>query len=158
MVEERCVANMLDPAWKGIHLKAKSKYDVTKQLIKERWQHLEGVDQREREQGSKAPLSPTSKLLREVGGMTQEDLGGGVGAELLRFEVLPRLDKDGDRLMWWKIHEASLPMLSMIVKEIFAIPASSSKSERLFSIGTQVRTVLVHYSTVRYNVVQYIIC
>ena len=158
LVEERCVANMLDPAWKGIHLKAKSKYDVTKQLIKLRWEHLEGEDQREREQESKAPLSPTSKLLREVGGMTQEDLGGGVGAELLRFEVLPRLDKDGDRLMWWKIHEASLPMLSMIVKEIFAIPASSSKSERLFSIGTQVRTVLVHYSTVRYNVVQYIIC
>ena len=89
--------------------------------------------------------------------MTKEDLGGGLGAELLRFEVLPRLDKDGDRLMWWKIHEASLPMLSMIVKEIFAIPASSSKSERLFSIGTQVRTVLVHYSTVRYNVQYHVV-
>ena len=139
MVEERRVANLLDPAWKGIHLQAKSKYDGTKQLMKQRWEHLEGEDQRETVQESKAPLSPTSKLLREAGGMTKEDLGGGLAAELLRFEALPRLDKDGDRLIWWKIHEASLPMLSMIVKEIFAIPASSSKSERLFSIGTRVQ-------------------
>ena len=63
MVEERCVANMLEPAWKGIHLKAKSKYDVTKQLIKQSWEHLEGEDQREQEQESKAPLSPTPKLV-----------------------------------------------------------------------------------------------
>ena len=81
---------------------------------------------------------PLSKLLRDAGVMLDVGLGGGLAAELLRFESLPRLEKDGDRLLWWKIHEASLPMLAMIVKEIFVIPASSSKSERLFSIGTQV--------------------
>ena len=76
------------------------------------------------------PLFLTSKLLRDAGVMPGVGLGGGLAAELLRFESLPRLEKDGDRLLWWS---ASLPMLAislfMIVKEIFTIPASSSTSE-----------------------------
>ena len=86
-------------------------------------------------------MSPTSKLLRDAGGVVPGEGCGGEGslsAELLRFMALPRLSKGGDCLLWWKIHESSLPMLAKIVKEIFAIPASSSKSERVFSIGTKV--------------------
>ena len=128
MVEERCVANLLDPVWKGVHLKVKSKFETTKELIKRRWAYL--VDKNhgraDQEPSVAVPLSPTTKLLREAGVMPDVGLGGGLAAELLRFESLPRLEKDGDRLLWWS---ASLPMLAislfMIVKEIFIIQASS---------------------------------
>ena len=132
--------NFWDRVWKGVHLKVKSKFETTKELIKRRWAYLveKNHGRADQEPSLVVPLSPTSKLLRDAGVMPDVGLGGGLAAELLRFESLPRLEKDGDRLLWWKIHEASLPMLAMIVKEIFVIPASSSKSERLFSIGTQV--------------------
>ena len=104
MVEERCVANLLDPAWKGVHLKVKSKFETTKELIKRRWAYL--VDKNhgraDQEPSVAVPLSPTSKLLREAGVMPDVGLGGGLAAELLRFESLPRLEKDGDCLLWWR--------------------------------------------------------
>ena len=144
MVEERCVANLLDPHLKGVHLTAAGKFNNTKELVKTRWSHLEEarvVEVHEADGGTpKPPLSPTSKLLKDAGGLVEEEgTGGGrLSVELHRFEALPRLSKEGDPLLWWKIHETSLPMLAKIVKEIFAIPASSSKSERVFSIGTKV--------------------
>ena len=156
-VEERCVANLLDPSLKGVHLIAANKFTSTKELVKTRWSHLEemrvmqdgqgqGQEQEVQEVGGGRPLSPTSKLLKETGALVEEESIGGrkLAAELLSFEGLPRLSKDGNPLLWWKEHENSLPMLSSIVKEIFAIPASSSKSERVFSIGTKV--------------IQYILC
>ena len=86
------------------------------------------------------PLSPTSKHLNETGALVEEESTDGrkLAAELLSFEGLPRLSKTGDPLLWWRVHETSLPMLASIVKDIFAIPAFSSKSERVFSIGSKV--------------------
>ena len=149
MVEERCVANLLDPALKGVHLVAANKFQSTKELVKTRWSHLEemrvGQDGQEQEQEVQEvvggrPLSPTSKLLKETGAIVEDESIGGrkLAAELHSFEGLPRLSKAGDPLLWWKEHKNSLPMLASIVKEILAIPASSSKSERVFSIGTKV--------------------
>ena len=40
MVEERCVANLLDPTLKGVHLVAANKFQSTKELVKTRWSHL----------------------------------------------------------------------------------------------------------------------
>ena len=147
MVEERCVANLLDPTLKGVHLVAANKFQSTKELVKTRWSHLEemrvgqdGQGQEQEVQVQEVPLSPTSKLLRENGAMAVDEAIAGrkLSAELVCFEGLPRLSKAGDPLLWWKEHENSLPMLASIVKEILAIPASSSKSERVFSIGTKV--------------------
>ena len=149
MVEERCVANLLDPTLKGVHLVAANKFQSTKELVKTRWSHLEemrvgqdgqGQEQEVQEVVGGRPLSPTSKLLKENGAMGVDEsiAGRKLSAELVCFEGLPRLSKAGDPLLWWKEHENSLPMLASIVKEILAIPASSSKSERVFSIGTKV--------------------
>ena len=41
---------------------------------------------------------------------------------------------------WWRQHEAVLPLLASLAKRILAIPASSSKSERVFSTGGNIVT------------------
>ena len=38
-------------------------------------------------------------------------------------------------LSWWKNFDKLLPLLSKVAKKVFSIPASSSKSERVFSCG-----------------------
>ena len=38
-------------------------------------------------------------------------------------------------LNWWRKHEKVLPLLSKVAKKVLSIPASSSKSERVFSCG-----------------------
>ena len=39
-------------------------------------------------------------------------------------------------LGWWKDHEVVLPILSKVAKKVLTVPASSAKSERVFSTGT----------------------
>ena len=48
--------------------------------------------------------------------------------------------KDVDILQWWKKHESVLPLLAKIAKRVLAIPASSAKSERVFSTGGNIVT------------------
>ena len=43
-------------------------------------------------------------------------------------------------MKWWKVHEESLPLLSNLARKYLAIPASSTKSERVFSAGGNVVT------------------
>jgi len=38
-------------------------------------------------------------------------------------------------LNWWRRFDKLLPLLSKVAKRVFSIPASSSKSERVFSCG-----------------------
>lgn len=144
-VEERAVGNYIDPCWKGIHLNKHLVLLSTKQMIKERWSHLEGQPIRAiRGEQAGAPLSPNSLLLQEVGGLDEQsnmDSSDMLAKEMVRFEALPRLPIGGDCLTWWKQHAESLPLLSKIAREILCIPAASSKSERVFSIGTQVLEV-----------------
>ena len=53
---------------------------------------------------------------------------------------MEELGTKGDRLMWWKKHEVSMPLLSKIAKQIIGIPCSSSMSEQVFSTGAMIVT------------------
>ena len=53
--------------------------------------------------------------------------------EVKQFESLPEASKDDDILKWWKFYSEGLPILSSVARAILAIPASSAKSERVFS-------------------------
>ena len=44
-------------------------------------------------------------------------------------------------LAWWKLHCKILPILANIARSVLAIPASSAKSERVFSTGGNIVTV-----------------
>ena len=45
----------------------------------------------------------------------------------------PRLQKK--LTVWWKCHEHVLPLLAKLAKGVLTVPASSAKSECLFSTG-----------------------
>ena len=60
--------------------------------------------------------------------------------EMEKFEVFSMASKDVDILQWWKKHESVLPLLARIAKRVLAIPASSAKSERVFSTGGNIVT------------------
>ena len=51
------------------------------------------------------------------------------------------MDKS-DLLKWWLHHKKRFPILAEVVREVFAIPASSATSERVFSVGTQVKCII----------------
>ena len=85
-VEERNVANYLDPWLKGVHLVAQHKFEPTKALIIKRWAHLEGdVVENVQLTNMSLPMSPTSKLLMDVGGLVDDPLDvGRIASELRR--------------------------------------------------------------------------
>ena len=54
---------------------------------------------------------------------------------MVRYESFSVPPKDVNILKWWKEHEKVLPLLAKLAKKVLTIPASSSKSERVFSAG-----------------------
>ena len=79
-------------------------------------------------------LSPTSKLIHnnrrtEVGVLSE------LQQEIKRYELCMNPGRDADVLAFWKLFAADLPNLARIARIVLAIPASSSKSERVFSTG-----------------------
>ena len=81
-------------------------------------------------------LSPTAKLRLEMDAIEPPNVTtSNVRAEMEVVEKIEIAPKGSDVLKWWKNHERSLPLLSKFAKKILAIPASSSKSERVFSTG-----------------------
>ena len=86
-------------------------------------------------------LSPTSKLLQRS--KIARYAGRGLSKmkqEMVTYESFSFASRNADVLAWWKTHETHLPILSKIAKKILAIPASSAKSERVFSTGGLVVT------------------
>ena len=91
-------------------------------------------------------LSPNSRLIRRhMAKMQNARTRFGVDQnkirkEMDRYESFSIPSKTISTLDWWKQHEGVLPLLSSLAKRILAIPASSSKSERVFSTGGNIVT------------------
>ena len=51
------------------------------------------------------------------------------------YEALPDAAANVDQLRWWQAHQEQFPLLSYLVRVVFAVPAASSKSERVFSVA-----------------------
>ena len=90
-----------------------------------------------------APLSLTSQLRKQMRARQHRTQTGDqmesrllpIDKELRRFESFSIAPKDVDILSWWKNHENVLPLLSQVARKVLTIPASSAKSERVFSCG-----------------------
>jgi hypothetical protein len=106
------------------------------------------------EVGGEADEDPTAKLLRarrisgenSIAISKQEQ----IKKEMNMYEKndgvvkLEGLETNGDRLKWWKKYEDALPRLSKLAMRFLGIPCSSSKSERVFSIGAMMVTKKRH--------------
>ena len=55
--------------------------------------------------------------------------------ECSSYEALPDAPADVDQLRWWQHHQEQFPLLSYLARVVFAVPAASSKSERVFSVA-----------------------
>ena len=135
---ERCAANYFDPRWKGAHLRLTNKLQITKLEMEMKYLGNRGAQEVEVELPNPS-LSPTSKLIfnsqRE-----SVDRSTPFQQEQRRYEDLPNPGRNADVMAFWKLHEEPLPLLSRMARIVLAIPAASSKSERVFSTGGLVVT------------------
>ena len=53
--------------------------------------------------------------------------------EMEKYELFSLQSKECNVLQWWKQHENVLPLLARLARRVLVIPASSAKSERVFS-------------------------
>ena len=63
-----------------------------------------------------------------------------VESELNRYEQEELLDLDSDPLLWWKTHQVQYPSLSQLLKQLWSLPATSVRSEEIFSSAGNVLT------------------
>ncbi|KZV38725.1 hypothetical protein F511_19523 [Dorcoceras hygrometricum] len=105
--------------------------------------------------------SQSMQLERDGGGSGVSSAGGGLCDELfddvdaqneeeklleisnevdkyLADEIEKRSNQHFNLLEWWKGNENRYPIISMIAKDIFAIPSSTVASEAAFSLGKRV--------------------
>ena len=147
---QRRMANYLDPKFRGAHLDQYEKLESTKQEIENKIKSYEelGEESVREEVGTNdnADLSPNSKLIRRHMAKIQNartHFGvnqNKIRKEMDRYESFSIPGKNVSTLDWWKQHEAVIPLLASLAKRILAIPASSSKSERVFSTGGNIVT------------------
>ena len=81
-----------------------------------------------------ASLSPTSKLLFNSQREEQVRVSG-LEQEMRRYEASGNPGRNVDVLDFWKQNQDVFPLLAKMARIVLAIPASSAKSERVFSTG-----------------------
>ena len=87
-------------------------------------------------------LSPNSKLREKMRERMQRGRAGRnterespVRMEMHRYENLSLSNKHVNILQWWRSHEGTFPNLAKVAKKVLSVPASSAKSESIFSTG-----------------------
>ena len=140
-------ANYLNPLYKGIHLVDEEKLEDVKEAMEEEWKR-EIVVEEESLAGANGgdeniELSPTSKLRLKLGTRIEYKRRKHTSAfrkETERYETFSTPTKNVSTLNWWKKVAPTLPILANFARSVLAIPASSAKSERVFSKGGNIVT------------------
>ena len=161
-----CMANYLNPYLQGCHLRlqGRRKFDETKEMMEEKlkeWKDStekeveveleENVDEPEEVEVKK--LTFTERLRKEQKKAEEkknprkrksrvfEEPETPLEKEMKKYEAIEvEYSKDMNILLWWKLHSKEFPLLSFLVRVVFAIPAASSKSERVFSVAGRIVT------------------
>ena len=143
-----CIGNFLAPQYKGVHLKISGKYEETKVQVKKLLKHFSteaghcsNISPTAAEAGQTSNMTPTERLLQRERNkrrttMTEESAArreDPLEKEFLKYDTFTLAPPGVDPLQWWKDHEKVLPLLARAARSVFTIPASSAKSERVFS-------------------------
>ena len=149
---DRRVGNYLDPHLKGIHLRKFKVIDSTKdeveRAVKDDQDEIPlgedtGEELIERNNNLVAQdMSPTAKLRMEMDALEPSQVDTSkIRIEMALYEKMELATKQVNVLEWWKGHENTLPTLARFARKALSIPASSGKSERVFSTGGNFVTV-----------------
>ena len=125
---------IISSRFKGCHLSLWNRLRSTKEEMEARYMVPDEAGEPVEVELPDPSLSPTSKLIHnnrrtEVGVLSE------LQQEIKRYELCMNPGRDADVLAFWKLFAADLPNLARIARIVLAIPASSSKSERVFSTG-----------------------
>ena len=133
-----CQLTFID-VWSGRHKATQATKPHKTQVLKvsphvvEVHSEIENATVVEGAEGEK-DLSPTSKLRFEFEMPTAENQDVcEVRKEMSTYETMKAAPKNESVLGWWNFHGKSLPLLAKLARRILTIPASSGKSERVFS-------------------------
>ena len=154
-----CMANFLSPKLKGIDLEESDKLESTKDLIEKEWNKmkasddslLSAVEEQPGEADEDIELSPTSKLRKKMQARAQStgvqqrrrNRIPPIRREMIQYETFTVAHKESSVLEWWRGHETILSILSKVAKKVLTVPASSSKSERVFSTGANSIIIII---------------
>ena len=86
------------------------------------------------QKNSVVPKKQASKVWRYF----RDNLDGAIAKCLLCKYNPTKGDAHKSSLEWWKHHESQFPLLAKLVKVVFLVPATSSKSERVFSVDSKI--------------------
>ena len=133
-------AHYLDPYLKGIALRGIDRFQATKEWIELRnnkyeeeaaGNQLNAAEVVEAEDISVPVLSPIEQLAAKMNKTEKPE--SAIKHEMKQFEE-EHVEGKPDIQSWWAEHSGKYPKLAKIAREVLAIPASSSSSERVFSV------------------------
>jgi len=155
-----CIAHLLDPEYKGVILKQyRGCYEKTREEIIRMGREYENVlapvvqvtvrAEEDEEPDAEEHLSAAQRLKRKAAAAAVGVRGVRARAEIpslnndrsqteLELEKYEAMDipNCSDLLLFYKDHSNVFPLLTKIARRVFAIPASSATSERVFSVGS----------------------
>lgn len=148
------IAAFLDPRFKDLDpfVKKEVREDVIEDVKMELLQFPSTSDNTDQDAETEAePTEPASKkkrgalsyLFADVFEEKAEKKQTGMEAiqlELQRYQGEECIDIDEKPLLWWKSREAQYPTMVKLVRQYFSIPATSVRSEELFSTAGNVLT------------------
>ena len=85
---------------------------------------------------SSPPKCDKKSALDELLGDTEEGENegeSGIGDECKRYFTERLLPRNSDPLEWWKLNQFRFPHVAAVATSVFAVQATSTSSERLFS-------------------------
>ena len=144
---ENAVGNLLDPEIKGLHLREENIFDSTVQSLEKVAVDLKYVDDSseldDKENSvDESKISPLEKLRQKYHNVSIKPsklAKSKLQKEIDHYMSLPYCESD-NILKWWKTQSGSLLTLAKLARYYLCIPASSSKSERVFSCAGNVVT------------------
>lgn len=128
------VATFLCPKFKQLSMLTTAAKNQVKQQIKEMLASFpENIDNQVSDVNPPLPKRSRLDVFYE-----KNSLPDPIEAEIDLYLGSTTLPNDADLLEWWKIHEEIYPRLNWLATQVLVIPASSSSSERVFSVGRRV--------------------
>ena len=149
MQQINCMANFLDPRYKGLHLMEYQKFEETKTaiLIQEKAPMEEEAPARasNTDEGSNQNSQVNyhdllRKRLKQNISTSISSNPSKLALELDHYLDAKTADEKIDILDWWKLMKTQYPILSKFARKYLCIPASSASSERAFSTAGNVVT------------------